>query len=82
MKVCIDDLLTVECEGFLNGGEKWNGWEQPIFNAEQIETIREWYNSENMEEESGVPFDDEVIDLGNGEFFLSGWTWDIEEETK
>lgn len=80
MKVCLDEFLTVDCDGFLNGGEKWNGWEQPIFNAEQLQTIREWYTNEKIEEESGVSFDDEVIDLGEGQFFLSGWTWQIDPD--
>lgn len=74
MKVCIDDLLTVDCEGFLNGGEKWNGWEQPIFNANQLTTIRQWWECENPSA-TVEEWEQEVVRLGYGQFFLSGWVW-------
>lgn len=79
--VCLDEFLSVQCEGFLNGGETWNGWEQPIFNADQLATIRAWWDSENMEQETDYTWDEQVTEIGNNEFVLFGWTWQIDNNT-
>ena len=66
------------CSGFLNGGETWNGFAQPIFNAEQLEIVAQWYESENIQEQIGQTFAEEVTDLGHGQFCLYGWAFSLD----
>lgn len=77
MKVCIDDLLTVDCEGFLNGGERWNGFEQPLFNAEQLATIQKWWIENDNGVHNGDTWRDQYTDIGDGFFLVEGWVWEI-----
>ena len=82
MKVSIDDILTVECSGLLNGGERWNGFDCPVFTAEQLEPIRQWWNETydsdpNKSDWACQSFDEEVTDLGNDEYLLEGWVWQV-----
>lgn len=78
MKVCIDDVLAVDCVGLLNGGDTWNGYAEPIFNAEQVATIHQWWNDNNGDNWNGTTFDENITDLGNGEFVFYGWAWTID----
>jgi hypothetical protein len=66
------------CSGFLNGGETWNGFTQPIFTAEQLEIVAQWYESENIEEQVGQTFAENVTDLGHGEYHLEGWAFSLD----
>jgi len=72
MKVCIDDVLTVECSHLLNMGETWNGFVQPVFTAEQVVTLV----AECERAEFG-DVSDQVHDIGGGEFVTYGWTWQV-----
>ena len=79
MKVHIDESPQFECVGLLNYGERWNGFEQPIFNADQIVTVQEWWRTCN--EDNEMLFLDEVAtDLGNDEWTVFGWCWTLVEE--
>ena len=74
--VSVEDSPIFECVGFLNGGALCNGWEQPIFNAEQLKPLERFYMGAVPEAEE-FSFDEQVTDLGNGEFVLYGWTFNL-----
>lgn len=86
MKVCIDDVLTVECSHLLNAGETWNGFVQPVFTAEQLDRVFSecvrlgWFDSDGVGANKESTFGRDVEDLGDGAFLLSGWTWDLAED--
>jgi hypothetical protein len=78
-RVSLDGVATwFPCSGFLNGGETWNGFAQPIFTAEQLEIVAQWYESENIAEQYGQTFAENVTDLGHGEYCLYGWAFSLD----
>lgn len=85
MRVCIEDVLTVECSHVI--GQDWNGFAVPVFTAEQLAVaVRECEAVGFVVRDSdGVAVDSEYLepvvrDLGHGEFVLGeGWVWDVEE---
>jgi hypothetical protein len=78
-RVSLDGVATwFPCSGFLNGGETWNGFAQPIFTAEQLEIVAQWYESENIAEQYGQTFAENVTDLGHGQFCLYGWAFSLD----
>lgn len=70
--------ILFPCSGFLNGGQTWNGFAQPIFTAEQLDIVAQWYESENIAEQYGQTFAEQVTDLGNGEYYLAGWAFSLD----
>jgi hypothetical protein len=77
--VTLDNVdILFPCSGFLNGGETWNGFAQPIFTAEQLEIVEQWYESENIAEQIGQTFAENVTDLGHGQFCLYGWAFSLD----
>ena len=70
------DELTAQCAGFVNGGETWNGWAQPIFTAEQLAPIRTWWDTHDLTGETGERWEDQITQLSDDEYILPGWCWE------
>jgi hypothetical protein len=79
MRVHIDGELVAECSHLLP--ERWNGWACPVFTAEQRDhVIGECVRLGWDEEEDGVKAHlDGWEDLGNDEWAVSGWVWEVAE---
>lgn len=80
MKVHIDELV-VECSHILP--DTWNGFSVPVFTEEQKNLVI----AECVRLGWTYVMDDGILahldgweDLGNGEWVVSGWCWDTEEE--
>jgi len=96
MKVCIDDVLTVECSHLLNMGETWNGFVTPVFTLAQLAKVYDgavangWYaprktasGSRLYSEGSDVFLEDETKCIADDEYTVGawgGWCWCIAED--
>lgn len=94
MKVCIDDVLTVECSHLLNAGETWNGWVSPVFTADQLTALK-WevvrvglYDTDGFSTEHPddpeFNFETECHELTSDEYTVGAcsWVWSIAEDLK
>lgn len=80
-------FMSFECLHLLNGGERWNGFVQPVFNSEQLKEVEKWFRNLWREEvTNGYPselvpnWNEQYTDLGNDEYVIYGWVWECDDE--
>ena len=82
-----DGSRYFECLHLFNGGERWNGWEQPVFSSAQLKEVENWWREIWREEVlAGYPshlvpnWGEDVTDLGNDQYLISGLVFECDDE--
>ena len=77
MRVHINGELFAECSHLLP--ERWNGWACPVFTRDQVEAVIEECDRLGWDGEMNENGDPAYRHIGNGEYLLEGWVWEVAE---